>query len=741
MAAKLSTPRPASSNRRWLTAGPLILVIAVAALTNSAPDHGGGGARDALFDVFARLKPAAETVGEDFVIVDVDETSLARLGPWPWPRSRLANLVEAAAEAGATGVVSAIPVDGPDPLSPENLARTALVDTAGPEVITRLGEMESFDGLYARALAAVPSAQAIAPPLALRDLSVADQRPADPRRADWLNVASRRSERLALPPARAPRLTPDAIDQATTLAVLTPATDRDRLVRRTPLLFERAGAPIPAAALAAAQLARPGETRLAVDPTAMRGPGRVATHLGVGETEVALNADGALRLFPPRDITVRTVPAWRLLEGAPESLSGKVAILGASAAATPYATPRGDLAPAQLTALFADQIVAGRSAARPRWAAAAEAAAVIILGVAGVFLAQKSGRLAVAAASGGAAFAVGGSFATFASTGVLLDPNPAVLAVLGASLVVGLGRAVGLAIEDDKIRGPFQGALPESAMAVLVRGDADALLASTRRHVTVAACDVTTAATGSDNEDPARLAARVAAAVEHVRARLVEAGATVEYGRGGVVYGYWNAPIETPNHPPVAVASALELVESLDTLNADLEQAAEIDGVEFAPVRLSIGLATGEAVATALGRGARRRYAVIGRPVERASVLASRSRLYGPAIIADGSIYRETHHQYAFLEVDLLAMEEDAAATPIYALFGNPFVKASPQYRAVNDLQRALLSAYRAGDFETASGLLAKLDRLPETPAPLAQLYARRIAQAIEASRGAGAPA
>ena len=38
-------------------------------------------------------------------IVAVDETSIERLGPWPWPRPRLAQIVDRVADAGARGIV------------------------------------------------------------------------------------------------------------------------------------------------------------------------------------------------------------------------------------------------------------------------------------------------------------------------------------------------------------------------------------------------------------------------------------------------------------------------------------------------------------------------------------------------------------------------------------------------------------------------------------------------------------
>ncbi|MCX8006432.1 MAG: CHASE2 domain-containing protein, partial [Burkholderiaceae bacterium] len=44
---------------------------------------------------------AANSLEERLVLVDIDELSLAALGPWPWPRARLAALAD---RLGANGV-------------------------------------------------------------------------------------------------------------------------------------------------------------------------------------------------------------------------------------------------------------------------------------------------------------------------------------------------------------------------------------------------------------------------------------------------------------------------------------------------------------------------------------------------------------------------------------------------------------------------------------------------------------
>ncbi|MEL6751351.1 MAG: CHASE2 domain-containing protein, partial [Pseudomonadota bacterium] len=56
--------------------------------------------RNQSFDLYQRTFPREYTPAP-VVIVDIDEASLEAVGQWPWPRTRIAQLVEAIAAAGA----------------------------------------------------------------------------------------------------------------------------------------------------------------------------------------------------------------------------------------------------------------------------------------------------------------------------------------------------------------------------------------------------------------------------------------------------------------------------------------------------------------------------------------------------------------------------------------------------------------------------------------------------------------
>ena len=57
-----------------------------------------------LRDAFLRLQ-VSDAPEPRVLVIDIDEASLTELGPWPWPRERLAHLVEILlSDYGARGV-------------------------------------------------------------------------------------------------------------------------------------------------------------------------------------------------------------------------------------------------------------------------------------------------------------------------------------------------------------------------------------------------------------------------------------------------------------------------------------------------------------------------------------------------------------------------------------------------------------------------------------------------------------
>src|ERR1700675_3817645 len=100
----------------------LALLIGLAALriADPAPIE---ELRVRTFDTFQRIDPRVKTA-RPVTIVDIDEASLAKLGQFPWPRTRIADLITNLTKLGAVVIAFDIVFSEPDRLNPDVAADT-----------------------------------------------------------------------------------------------------------------------------------------------------------------------------------------------------------------------------------------------------------------------------------------------------------------------------------------------------------------------------------------------------------------------------------------------------------------------------------------------------------------------------------------------------------------------------------------------------------------------------------------
>jgi adenylate cyclase len=400
-------------------------------------------------------------------------------------------------------------------------------------------------------------------------------------------------------------------------------------------------------------------------------------------------------------------------------------------------TAKGEMATATLHALTARQLAAGVAPDRPAWAGFAEGLSAIFIGsLAALAVVFLPGALAAGSTILLALLGFLGAFFLFRSTGLLLDPSPAVLASFGAPLAVGATVLVNMVVRDDAVRGAFHGALPQKAMTRLQRHGGSKLLHGVHRDVTVLSCAFHLPRTLVKQFEghPKDYVLFKASANDRLRRTILDHDGTVDYGEDGRLLGYWNVPMDEPKHVELACACALKM---LDDVSAISQQVAEsqaagpmADFEELADGRIEIGIATGPCFAGPVGLGGRNRYAALGQPVSFAGRLRARSALYGPAILTDSRVHEALRHHYAFLDLDFVRRDAETAAEMIYGLVGNPFLKASKNFRTLSEAQRDLLIAWRDRDLTAATRQLQLLRGMPGVPQPYVELFERRIMNA-----------
>src|SRR6266436_8566515 len=103
------------------------------------------------FDTFQVLDPRIKTQ-RPVTIVDIDERSLAdpRLGQWPWPRTRIADIVASLTRLGAVVIAFDAVFSEPDRLNPDIAADT--FHDLDEETRARLKALPSIDQTLADAI-------------------------------------------------------------------------------------------------------------------------------------------------------------------------------------------------------------------------------------------------------------------------------------------------------------------------------------------------------------------------------------------------------------------------------------------------------------------------------------------------------------------------------------------------------------------------------------------------------------
>lgn len=147
---------------------------------------------------------------------------------------------------------------------------------------------------------------------------------------------------------------------------------------------------------------------------------------------------------------------------------------------------------------------------------------------------------------------------------------------------------------------------------------------------------------------------------------MLKHGGTIDKYIGDCLMAFWNAPLDDGEHARHAVAAALDMLEAMATLNADLRAEAAAAGTSYHMLRIGIGINTGDCVVGNMGSSQRFDYSVLGDAVNLASRLEGASKTYGvPLLIGERTAELADEH-FAVLELDRITVKGRTGAAPVF---------------------------------------------------------------------------
>jgi adenylate cyclase len=198
------------------------------------------------------------------------------------------------------------------------------------------------------------------------------------------------------------------------------------------------------------------------------------------------------------------------------------------------------------------------------------------------------------------------------------------------------------------------------------------------------------------------LAERLGSAVLPIASRFLELASeaverragTVDKFIGDAIMAFWGAPRPEPEAALQACAAALTIVA--ETAAAGLMDA------EGRPLKVRVGLHSGEAIVGNIGSRTRLNYTAIGDSVNLASRLEGANKAYGTAILISEETRRQAGGAILVREVDRIAVYGRDVGITVYELLGLAGTMTRPDW--VVSYEQAL-AAYRERRFRDALDL------------------------------------
>lgn len=722
--------------RSWWRTGRLtgtVLLVALVALRVADP-----GPIETLrlktFDLFQRLSPL-DRPEKPVVIVDIDEASLKMLGQWPWPRHYIAKLVADLTNAGARAIGFDMFFAEPDPTSGANFVDRAYGLT--PELRAQIQRLPSTDELFAdvmRQSRIVVLGQGA-------DVGPAPAESVLPPRLTPVAEFNGNPRPFLLGFGYLIRNIPVLEAAAAGIGMFVLRPDRDDTIRRVPAVVRVAGNLHPTLVLEMLRVAAGARQYAIRSVPNVEGAG--IQGVAVEGFEIPTDRRGRLWVRFARHDRSIYLPAKDVLTGSFDRarVDGKFVLVGTSALGLKdlRTTPVEAVIPGvEIHAQLLKSILLNEHLTRLNGIDAIELTIIVLTGLlliavlpAGSAVSMVSVFLALVTAL------VGSSWYLLARQAFLVDTSFAVMSCSVLFVALTFLKFIREAAQRREIRAAFAHYLAPEMVNRLADDPSLLHTGGETREMTFLFSDVRgfTAIAEEYKADPQALTRLINRLLTPLTDRIYAHRGTIDKYMGDCVMAFWNAPLDDPEHARHACEAALDMLRALDRLNEERRAEWPGDPAAFKPLRVGVGINTGECVVGNMGSEQRFDYSVLGDAVNLAARLESQSRSYGVDIVIGEATARAVAGHFALLELDLIAVKGKSEAVRVFTIVGGPDMVNNPSFARWQAANDALLAAYRARQWDTAEARLAECRTFareaPGAQAPPAfyDLYAERIAE------------
>lgn len=646
------------------------------------------------------------------VIVDIDEKSLAEEGRFPWPRQKMADLVNNINAAGAAVIAFDIVFAEPEERSDRRLLDDLLegpLSQSSDFVAVAKQKIAELDGdtRFAQALSQAPVVMGFFFDTATDAESIGHLPDNGADATDYLQAGVGFGY-----PAESYGANIKQLQQAaTTGGFFNTRLDPDGVLRRVPLFTQHGSNIYPLLSLEAVRhyLGEPG-WQLATDTLLGK---KTLDYVVLGDYRI--NTDSSAQMLIPYRGGARSyqyISATDVLSGqaGAKELKDKIVFVGTSA--------KGllDLRPTPITTVYpgvevhatvADGILNGDIRAETLEKDGMDLILLLSVGlILSVLLTLIEPLRAITIAIIAMALVVAINLYAWSAGIVLALATP----LLTIAMLLGTNLAYGFLFESrDKrqLQSMFGQYVPPELVDEMSQNASSFNLEGESRLMTVLFADIRGFTSISETVNPRELKDLLNRYFTPMTRIIHNQRGTIDKYVGDMIMSFWGAPLDDPDHARHGVHAAMEMIQKTDNMKA------ELDDLGYPEIRIGVGLNTGPMNVGNMGSEFRMAYTVLGDAVNLGSRLEGLTKQYGANILVSEDTRRNID-DVIFMEVDRVIVKGQTRPITIY----EPLCLKEELTKELRDeliLATRAIKLYRSRDWDNAEmQFVSLMQRYPQ---------------------------
>ncbi len=657
------------------------------------------------------------------VIVDIDERSLRSEGQWPWPRERIATLVDNLFKSYEVSVVGFDFVFAEEErnIIAETLRKFEKERVASSTLDDLRKRIRQFDNnrIMADALRGQPVVIGYM-------FNHRDNEPAvGLLPAPLTTSADGLAERI---------IVPEGMSYTAPIAILTENSagtgyfsvlpDEDGNIRRASLVTKYQGRFYPSLALETTRVFLDEQVDIHV---AEEGPQHVVEAITLGNLVVA--TDRQARVLIPYIGEAKSftyVSATDVINGTADAelLAGTIVLVGTTAGGLfdLRSTPVGSVYPGvEVHANIIAGILDGQFPAEPSWAQGFNFVLMMVMGVGlTLLLPRLSPVLLVTIPVAVGALLISGNFYAWAGYGLSLPVATAFFLLVSISVI---NMSWGFFFESrsrNQLKGMFGQYVPPQLVEEMSHRPDLYSFDGESKELSVLFCDIRSFTTISESLSAHALKDLLNRYFTPMTEIIFNHRGTIDKYVGDMIMAFWGAPVQDEHHAKHAVEAAMAMLAKTAVLKE------EFKALGLPEIRIGAGINTGIMNVGDMGSEFRRSYTVLGDAVNLGSRLEGSSKFYGVDLVVGEQTYKQTCTDFLYRELDLVKVKGKHEAIQIYEPIAAMAQVTREQTEEIALHQQGIV-AYRQRNWAEARALFESLQTL--NPACyLYRLYLERVA-------------